>query len=152
EIKRGVKLSEGLYYRASNSEILGVELEPFSYSERMDPFTSQELPEVYSKYEQQFNLKTPYKALSHQVREALRDPLQLQLLAKTYQGQAIPERVTVSTLIEKYVHTVLQRDDLRFLEQKLIPLMVREGHYSNAITATELDAAGLYEMIYSVQM
>jgi NACHT domain len=154
EIKRGVKLAEVFYYREPSGETLGVELEPFSYSERMDPFTPQELPEVYSKYEQEFNLKTPYQTLSHQVREALRDPLQLQLLAKTYKGQAIPEHVTVSTLIEQYVHAILQREERRFLEQQLIPLMVKEGHYSNAITEAELDAAGgaLYEMIYSDQM
>ncbi|GHO84901.1 NACHT domain-containing protein [Dictyobacter formicarum] len=154
EIKRGVKLAEALYYREPGNGTAVVGLESFSYSAQMDPFTPQELSEVYSKYEREFDLKTPYRVLSHQLREALRDPLQLQLLAKTYREQAIPEHVTVSTLIEQYIHTVLDRKEQRFLEQQLVSLMVRENYYSNAITEAELDAAGgaLYEMIYNDQL
>src|SRR5207248_6333989 len=103
EIKRGVKLAEALYYRGPGTEGLGVELEPFSYSEQMEPFSRQELPEVYSKYQHAFHLQTPYEALSHEVRETLQDPLQLWLLAKTYQRQAIPTNVKTSTLIGQYV-------------------------------------------------
>src|SRR2546421_6299306 len=153
EIKRGVKLAEVHYYQKPGTETLDVELEPFSYSEQMDPFTPHELPEVYSKYQEEFYLQTPYKMLSHELREILRDPLQLRLLAKTYQRQAIPEHVKVSTLIEQYVNTVLQREERRFVENQLVPLMVREGHYNNVITEAQLDAAGgaLYDMIYSNQ-
>ncbi len=153
EIKRGVKLAEVHYYQKPGTETLDVELEPFSYSEEMDPFTPQELPKVYSKYQQEFYLQTPYETLSHELREILRDPLQLRLLAKTYQRQAIPEHVKVSTLIEQYVNAVLQRDERRFVENQLVPMMVRERHYNNVITEAELDAAGgaLYDMIYSNQ-
>lgn len=154
EIKRGVKLAEVLYYQDPGTETLGVELEPFSYSEQMEPFTTQELPEVYSNYQEVFHLQTPYEALSHQVREALRDPLQLWLLAKRYQKQAIPKDVKVSSLIEQYVQEFLGREDRRFLEQQLLQLIVKEGHYSNVITEAELDAAGgaLYEQVYSEQL
>ena len=153
-IKRGVKLAEALYYREPETERLGVELEPFSYSEQMEPFSRQELPDVYNKYQRTFHLQTPYEALSHELRETLRDPLQLWLLARTYQRQAIPGYVKTSALIEQYVNVVLQREERRFLEQQLVPLMVKEGHYSNAITEAELDAAGgaLYEMVYSEQV
>jgi hypothetical protein len=153
EIKRGVKLAEVHYYQKPGTETLDVELEPFTYSEQMDPFTPQELPTVYSKYQQEFYLKTPYENLSHELREILRDPLQLRLLAKTYQRQAIPEHVKVSTLIEQYVNAVLPREERRFVENQLVTIMVREGHYNNVITEAELDAAGgaLYDLIYSNQ-
>ncbi|GHO78956.1 hypothetical protein KSD_67270 [Ktedonobacter sp. SOSP1-85] len=154
EIKRGVKIAEALYYQDPDNETAVMDLEPFSYSKQMNPFTHQELPQVYGKYEREFGLKTSYQALSHQVREALRDPLQLRLLAKTYQGQAIPEHVTVSALIDQYIHTVLPREEQHFLEHRLVTLMVRENHYSNAISESDLDAASgaLYEMVYSDQM
>ncbi len=134
--------------------MLGVELEPFSYSEQMEPFSRQELPEVYSKYQRKFDLKTAYEALPHEVRETLCDPFNLLLLASTYNGQAIPVHVKTSALIEQYVNTLLQREDRRFLEQQLVPLMVREGHYSNVITEADLDIAGgaLYELVYSNQL
>ncbi|MFL5700794.1 MAG: hypothetical protein ACJ797_27280, partial [Ktedonobacteraceae bacterium] len=90
EIKRGVKLAEMHYYQEPSTANVGIELEPFSYSEQMEPFTPQELPKVYSNYQREFRLQTPYEALTHQVRETLRDPLNLWLLASTYKGQAIP--------------------------------------------------------------
>ncbi len=159
EIKRGVKLAEVHYYQEPGTASVGIELEPFSYSEHMEPFTPQELPKVYSNYQREFHLQTPYEALTHQVRETLRDPLNLWLLASTYKGQAIPNSVKTSKLIEYYlktrqVQTPLQREDVRFLEDRLVPLMMREKHYSNVITETELDAAGgaLYDMVYSDQL
>lgn len=153
-IKRGVKLAEALYYQRPGAEIMGVELEPFSYSQQMEPFSRQELPEVYNKYQREFHLQTPYEALTHEVREILRDPLNLWLLASTHRGQAIPANVKTLTLIEHYVQTRLQREDLRFLENRLVPLMVRENHYSNVITEEDLNAAGdaLYEIVYSDQV
>src|SRR5258708_4139050 len=158
-IKRGVKLAEKFYYREQGTETVGVELEPFSYSERMEPFTRQELPEVYANYQRKFQLQTPYKTLSNELRETLRDPLHLWLLARTYQGQAFPGEVKISALIEQYVNTLhvrtpLQRDDLQFLEHELVPLMVGRGHYSNVITAADLDAAGgaLYNLVFSDQV
>jgi hypothetical protein len=154
EIKRGVKLAESLYYREQEGELFGVELESFSYSEQIEPFSRQELPEVYSKYQHAFRLETPYEDLSHELRETLRDPLNLWLLAKTYQQEAIPENVKVSTFIEQYVKTLLPREDLRFLENRLVPLMVKEGHYSNVIAEADLDAASgaIYEKVYSNQV
>ena len=154
EIKRGVKLAEALYYRGSGTEGLSVELEPFSYSEQMEPFSRQELPEVYSKYQQSFHLQTLYSGLTHELREMLRDPLNLWLIASTYRGKEIPSQVKTSALIDQYVQTLVQREERRFVEQQLVPLMLGEGHYSNVITEAELDAAGgaLYELVYSKQV
>src|SRR2546421_4892601 len=162
EIKRGVKLADALYYRGPGTEGLGVELEPFSYSEQMEPFSyseqmepfsRQELPEVYSKYQQSFHLQTLYSGLTHELREMLRDPLNLWLIASTYRGKEIPSQVKTSALIDQYVQTLVQREERRLVEQQVITLMVKEGHFSNEITEAELDAAGggLYELVYSQQ-
>ena len=158
-IKGGVKLAEALYYREKGSETLEVELEPFSYSERMERFTRQELPEAYAKYREAFKLQTEYEALPRELRETLREPLNLWLVAKTYEGKVIPDTLKVTELIAGYVEALLRserlrEEDLRFLERQLVPLMVREGYYSNALTIADIDAAGggLYEAIYSDQM
>lgn len=104
-IKHGVKLAETLYYQRPGAEIIGVELEPFSYSEQMEPFSRQELPEVYGKYYQTFHLQSSYEDLSYEVREILRDPLNLWLLASTNIGKAMPASVKTLTLIEQYTQT-----------------------------------------------
>ena len=153
-IKRGIKLAEALYYQEQGAETLGVDLESFSYSERMEPFSRQELPEVYIKYQQAFELQTPYEALSNELRETLRDPLNLWLVAKTYKGQTLPDSLKATMLIEQYVNALLHAEALRLLEKQLVPLMVRERHYSNVVTTADIDAAGdaLYEAVYSEQV
>jgi type II secretory pathway predicted ATPase ExeA len=158
-IKRGVKLAEALYYRAEGSESLGVELEPFSYSEQMEPFSRHELPAAYARYQQVFELRTDYNDLPAPLRETLRDPLSLWLVANTYQRQAIPSTVKVTELIERYIQALVERDvlreeDLQFLERRLVPLMVYEEHYRNTITPGELKDAGdgRYEAVYSEQV
>jgi hypothetical protein len=59
-------------------------------------------------------------------------------------------------LIEQYVHALVQserlnQEDLRLLETQLVPLMVEEGYYSNAITGADIETAGEepYEGIYN---
>ncbi|NJN95074.1 MAG: hypothetical protein HC875_13710 [Anaerolineales bacterium] len=146
-IKRGIRLTEALYYREAGAETLGVELEPFSYSEQMEPFSRQELPLAYAKYRQAFELTTPYESLSSALREMLRDPLNLWLVAKTYTGQAVPPALKTTELIAEYVDTLrrterLRQDDLRLLEKQLVPLMVSQGRYRNALTTADIDAAG----------
>jgi hypothetical protein len=152
-IKREVGgLAQGLYYQESEDKM-------FSYSALMDPFSREELSEVYGKYQRVYKLQTPYEALSHKLRELLRDPFNLWLLtdvAKQNPEKVMPERVKVSELVDLYLNnkderTELPRKDLDFLEKELMPLMIKEEHYSNVITATELSNAGngLYETVYS---
>jgi type II secretory pathway predicted ATPase ExeA len=167
-IKRGVNLAEAEYYHEAETEALGVELEQFTYverafehSEQLGPFSTQELPQAYQLYQRAFQIATDYAQLPHTLREMLRDPLSLALVARTYAGKAIPGTLKMTELIEKYVGELkrssrLRDADLRLLEQRLVPLMVREGHYSNAITNTDLDSteagADLYSLVYSDQM
>src|SRR5581483_10527469 len=85
---------------------------------------------------------------------ALRDPLNLWLVAKTYRGQTLPHDLKVTMLIEQYVNALLPEEALRLLEKQLVPLMVREEHYRNVITTADLDAAGetLYTSVFSEQV
>lgn len=158
-IKHGLKLANANYYREKDSDSLGVMLEPFSYSEKMEPFSHQELPDAYAKYQQIFKLYTSYDALRSEVRELLREPLNLWLVAKTYGNAVIPETLKVIELVEGYINHLLESkrlkdQDRRFLEKRLVPLMVREGHYTNALTIADIDAGSdeLYDLIYSEQI
>lgn len=157
-IKHGVKLSEALYYR-SKSDTIGIELEPFSYSERMEPFSRQELPAVYLKYQNLFELKTPYEKLEKNIRELLSDPLNLWIVAKTYQNQVIPQNLKVTELIERYITGLVSTErinleDLQFLEQKLVPLLFEDNFYRNALTLSEINSASgdLFNEIFSEQV
>ena len=141
--QQGVRLGEDLYYREQGSDIPEVELEPFS---------PQEFRQVYAKYEREYDLKTPYDSLSDEMRQTLRDPFNLWLLAAAFKKGAVPKTVKPSELIGLYVEALLEREDREFLEKELVPLMVREGHYSNEITEDDLSDAGLYDKIFSGHM
>ena len=159
-IKRGVRLAEARYYREPGEDKLEVEMEPFSYSERLDPFTRDELPRVYEKYQAISQLQTAYSDLSVDVRRALRDPLLLRLVADTYWGQEIPPVIKPTEVYERYLDGLVRTgrllvEDFRFLTQELMPLMIREGYYANAVTARQIDTATtsdgklLFELIHN---
>lgn len=159
-IKQGVRLAEASYYREAGEEKLGVEMEPFSYSQELKPFTRDELPRAYEKYRDVYNLQTAYDDLSAEVRLVLQDPLVLRLVADIHQGEEIPSTSKVGDIYQEYINHLIRSErltetDLRFLERELMPLMIREGHYSNAITAREIDEAlttdgrSLFELIHS---
>lgn len=159
-IKRGIRLAEAQYYRQPGEEKLGVEMETFSYSERLDPWTRDELPRAYEKYRTAFQLQTAYSDLPVDVRRALRDPLVMRLVADTYQKQELPTSIKATEVYEKYLDGLIRTgrlrvEDIRFLTHELMPLMIREGHYANVITAKEVDTARtsdgkpLFELIHN---
>jgi hypothetical protein len=160
-IKRGVQLSEARYYREAGESRVGVEMEPFTYSQELRPFTwDEELPRAYVKYCEVYNLSTAYEDLSYEVRSALQDPLVLRLVADTYQEGKIPATVQAEKVYQQYIDHLLEsgrvtRQDLRFLEHELMPIMIQEGHYNNALTAQDIDQAttsggkSLFELIHS---
>lgn len=158
-LKRGIKLSEAMYFREQDSERSIVQLEPLTYSAQLGPFSYDELPQVYANYVTVFGLKTPYEALGGELREILRDPFSLWLVAKSYEEQSIPARIRVAELVEMHLQALLRSqklhpDDLRFLEKQLVPLFARQGQYSNAISLADINAAdeALYAAIYSEQI
>ena len=159
-IKQGVRLAEARYYREAGEEKLGVEMEPFSYSQELEPFTRNELPLAYDKYREVYDLRTVYFDLPSQVKTALQDPLVLRLVADIHQGQEIPSTIKMGDIYQGYINHLVRTErltetDLRFLERELMPLMIREGHYANAIMAREIDEAlttdgrSLFELIHS---
>jgi hypothetical protein len=146
-IKRGVKLAEALYYRGQDAGGMEVELEAFGYSEQMEDFTRQELAQAYVKYQRGFHLQTAYESLSPAVRETLREPLNLWLVASTYSNRTIPPTLKVAELVEHYIDALvdtqrLEPEDLELLEEQLVPLLFREGHYSNEITGADIESGG----------
>jgi len=158
-IKRGVRLSEALYYQENRADLVAIELDPFSFSERMGPFTRSELPEAFAKYRQFFRLQSSFDSLGPELKITLREPFNLWLIARTYEGQAIPDKLKTSELVDSYIGGLietgrLQVDSLRLLEKRLVPLMVRDGRCTNTITLADIHGAGngLYEMIHSEQV
>jgi hypothetical protein len=157
-LKRGLSLAEDLYYRKGGSEDYWVELEDFVI--QMEPFPRKELSVVYEKYRKAFGLKTEYKDLKSAIREVLRDPLILRLVAEIHHDETIPERIQLSDIYDQYVQTLLKSDrlyeeDIVLLEQELVPMMIAEGHYANRITAEQVhrantrDGRPLWELIRS---
>ncbi len=155
-IRRGVKLAEALYYRGEGGTP-GAILESFNYSERLEPFSRQELPLVYAKYQQVNQVQTAYEGLSGGLRDILSDPFNLWLVTETH--KTIPEHLKTTTLIQEYVNALtedpqskrLQGGDPDWLENQLVPLMVSEEHYANVITSEELNAAdhALYKALHN---
>jgi len=159
-IKRGVRLAEHKYYREEETGELGVEMQPFSIEVEMKPFAREELPAAYAKYQEVFELQTDYEDVPTEVRQVLRDPLTLWLVAEIHRGQEIPQDIQVSELYQEYVDVLIRterlyREDIRFLERELMPLMIREGEYANSITgetisvARTTDGKSVFELIHS---
>ena len=128
-IKKGIKLAEAFYYKSEEKDTVEIELTPFSYSERIEPFSRQELPEVYAKYAQIFKLQTKYEELNHEIKEILKDPLNLLLVAQTvstkYNG-IIHSNIKLTYLINQYLDALvnserLQKQALDFLENQIVP-------------------------------
>jgi hypothetical protein len=153
-IKRGVRLAEHKYYRWGVREELGVELEPFSYAGdrpaeyevRVEPFTRAELPQAYERYRSAYQLATSYEEVPPQIRQLLRDPLVLWLVAETYKQHEIPSNLRVRDLVQSYLEMLirterLDRQDLLFLEVEIVPRLFQEGHYANALTSDQIKAA-----------
>ncbi|MGB3205758.1 MAG: CHAT domain-containing protein [Crinalium sp.] len=137
-IKRDTKLSEAYYYQETEVKTWGIGSKSLSSCVLMEPFSRQELPQVYAKYKQEFKLKTEYKALQGELRKILADPFNLLLVATTYAGTTIPNTLKVRMLVEKYINALvedrlLQEEDLSLLEKILVPSMALNGRYSNTI-------------------
>jgi hypothetical protein len=144
-IKREITLASALYAREEDGAP-GAILESFNYSERLEPFSRQELPLVYARYQHINQVQTPYEDLSSRLRDIISDPFYLWLVTRAYENKTIPENLKTTTLIEKYLIALIGEDKLQggdpeWLKNQLVPLMVSEGDYDRVITSEELDAA-----------
>jgi hypothetical protein len=114
---------------------------------RLLPFTPGELPPVYERYRQAYHLQTSFSALSPALREHLRHPLTLRLVAETWAGQSIPEALQEDRLIQNLLDRLYQRGrlghtDIRFLEEQVVSRMMVPGRWRNGIPTAEILAEG----------
>ena len=173
-IKRRVNLAEHRYYCLTGQERLGTELQPFSHSSQpvrrldieqlplgveMQVFTHEELSLVYDKYRQIYGLQTAYQDIPRELRRLLNDPLTLKLVAEIYHGRPLPNTIRPSEIYPAFVDKLIREGrlylaDVVFLEQDLMPLMMKEP-YANTISAEQVNTTytssgkKLFELIHS---
>ena len=139
-------LAESRYYRQPDRLEAGVELEGFSLTEvggELKRFTGGELPVVYAKYRNVYNLQTSFETLKPSLVRELRDPLTLKLVAEIYKGEAIPDDIDMTQLYSQYISRLIRdkrltEKDIFFLEECIMPLMLGRDYYSNEITADQI--------------
>jgi hypothetical protein len=145
-LRHGLELSTHHYY---NSPLLpdtdGLLHDPPAY--RLLPFTPAELPPVYERYREAYHLQPPFPALSLALREHLRHPLTLRLVAEIWAGQSIPETLQEEHLIQHLLEGLYRRGrlghtDIRFLEEQVVARMVVPGRWRNSIPTAEMVAEG----------
>jgi hypothetical protein len=159
-MKRGLSLAETRYYYEEGSDDrLSIEMESFSYSLELAPFEKDELPLVYEKYRQAYNLLTDYTDLPTTVKMILRDPLVLRLMADIYQDTTLPRELESSQIYQSYIDSLLKTErleqrDLHFLESELIERMIDLEHFTNRLTLAEIgqartkDGRTLFDLIH----
>ncbi|MCA9942897.1 MAG: NACHT domain-containing protein [Anaerolineales bacterium] len=155
-LKRGLRLAHENYFQPQGVDDLAVEMAEFAI--KLEEFERDELELAYEKYRLVYHLRTDYTALPISIREMLRDPLVLRLVADIYRDKALPETIRVSEIYEKYVDALvstnrLEHEDIIFLEQEIVPRMLSEDHFDNKLTVTQIvqertrDGRPLWEMI-----
>ena len=98
---------------------------------RLDLFTPEMLEEAYQRYLQYFKLRTPFNKLSADLRERLRNPLMLRMLAETYRNQTEPiaySKLALSIFQRFYdsrVSGTKKRQDQDFIDE-LAAEMIRQ--------------------------
>jgi hypothetical protein len=157
QMYNNVKLAEGLFYQTTTVTDTDTDehLPLSAYTVR--PFSQAELPLVYERYRVKYKLKSEYDELSIGIQELIQEPLQLWMVADTYQGKEVDTALSKRLLIEAYLNALLdtkrlRREDLGFLRTKLVPLMApRAGVYTNSLTAGALEEIGidLLEQVFS---
>jgi hypothetical protein len=142
----GLKLAESLFFVPAVYERLSEGL-PRLCAYQLEVFDRNELAQVYNKYKEHYNLKTEYEDLTIEMREVLRDPLELWIIADSHKNQTIPPSLTQHDIVGKYLDGMvnthrLSGDDVKLLEKEIIPLLIDGEILSNEITLEMLDKAG----------
>jgi hypothetical protein len=122
------RLHWSAYYQSSAGE-------PVLVAER---FEANELKAAYDRYQQFFQLATPLENMPEAVRERLRRPLLLRMLAEGYRGSAVSVAVrglSMGIFRRFYEERVRQRRDILFVEE-LAREMLRRG--STSLPVSEL--------------
>ncbi len=124
----------------------------------LQEFDRVELPEAFEHYRNRYSLKNTFTDLLPKTQDLLRDPLLLNLLAETYQGQEIPKHLDEFNIFPNYISALLhsarlQEKDLVLLKEDIVPLMVvnttlrnRIG-YMTLLNARTTSGQSLWEMV-----
>ena len=159
-IRHGTRISEGLYYKSHYSNLNSDQLDQLNYSEQLKQFSTEELPIVYKKHKKAFDLKRDFLNLDISIREIIKDPFNLWLISRTYRNIEIPEKVLTTEIINDYLDSLVsnkvenfENEDLIFLRERIIPLMIENSQYKNSISIVDIYNAGheLYELIFNEQ-
>ena len=134
-IQSKLKLASHVYYRLKGQEEIGIEL---------DRFNLQEARVAYDLHKTEFNLRTQWDAISPDMRQILQHPLYMWLVASTHEGQALPREIRRSRVFEDYVEALceakkLERHDLSFLRDDLMPLMINDNQLAKAVRDSALN-------------
>lgn len=103
--------------------------DPVSSATTLNRFTSAELPLVYQRYQQYYNLRTSFEHLTENYRTLLQDPLILNLLAKTYMNQEMRGLPQKRKILDDYLQALLlsrrlHPEDVYLLENEMVPRLV----------------------------
>ncbi len=87
---------------------------------------------AYEMYKKQFRLLSEYQDLSISLRQLMRDPFSLSLIAQIYKGQRFPSEFHYNELVGVYLDSLvrderLKLDDLTFLKQDLMWIVFWNG-------------------------
>ena len=168
--RKDLGLAPDRYYRVSDATRRGIQLggsgrEPLKGEDwiHLRPFGLEELPAVYARYQSVFQLQQDYRYLPPHVREIIRDPLALKLVAETWAGDRIPDQLRAAELRKRYIDHLIETGrlspmDLDLVATDLVPLMISPGHYTNEITAYQIRTVRLsggerlFELVYNEEL
>ncbi|MCB8979307.1 MAG: hypothetical protein H6657_17990 [Ardenticatenaceae bacterium] len=137
-LKRPLTLSQSRYYQ-EDAATEKQWYQPTKLGLRLTRFQQQDMASVYENYRQAYDLQTAYGDLKLSLRNALRDPLLLRLIAETYAQAPMPPHIHVIDIFPAFIRALvasqrLQEEDILFLEQELVPIMLADGAYTNKIS------------------
>lgn len=147
-VRQALTLSEHLFYNEPQETTDILLRDPPAF--RLLPLSLDELSRVYDTYSQVYSLRTPFHILPPTLKESLRHPLTLRLVAEAWADRVLPETVETDQLMHNLLDTFYQQGrlshaDVRFLEEQLLPRMVAPGCWRNAVPIGEVLTAGELE-------
>ncbi len=148
KISTGKRLANDRFYVApAGMQTLIDELPELSALD-LGQFSWGELSAVYDLYRVKYGLKTGYAELKPVVRDLIREPLNLWMIANTCAGKALPPETAAEKIIDEYMGALLRTgrikpQDKDMLERELVPLFAGgPGTYKKTIGLIDLDRAG----------
>lgn len=166
DIRKGIPLSDETYFRvqeADNGESASYQPVKDDPVVRIRPFAPEELPLVYAKYRDKYQLQTQYHELTQPWKLHLSDPFTLRIesqIARDEYGGQIPLDIPFADLIDRYIDMLLKTErleehDREFLEEELLPRLFRAPEYPNQLLHTDLigqktvSGNSLYDAIFN---